>query len=370
MGQRSYVPLGAASSEAQSSAQQKKCLVVGAGPVGLVATKELIAHGHDVTCLEGSKSIGGVYAYDSKSDRGCYASTKLTSSPYITAFSDFPPPNKQLIHWSCHEYVQYLHQYVQHFGFSDNIRLGHHVENVVKTNDGKYEVTVVRTSDNHRLSSVFDHIVVCSGLNQSKDIPREEAVKNFTGEIIHSAEYKDPARFAGKDVIIVGLGESGADVSAEIAAVANSAHLCTRRGTFVIPRMNPVTGLPNDFDTARFRHSTSTFIRESLMLGVRKLCHFARHIEEDAFLRAYFLWKAEAGPIRQTATKSDAFIYAVQNGSLGLKPPMTKSQGQHIGFADGSFVRADAIVYCTGYEPQFPYLKEIINPTDQEQKGS
>ena len=63
--------------------------VIGAGPAGLVAVKELLEEGHTVVCFERSSVLGGVFQFREQ-EGGVFESTRLTSSTFITSFSDFP----------------------------------------------------------------------------------------------------------------------------------------------------------------------------------------------------------------------------------------------------------------------------------------
>ena len=83
--------------------KKKRVAVIGCGPAGLVTCKELREEGHDVVCFEMSSKVGGEFAH------GFWAGGKLTSSPYVTAFSDFEPlrhanGKEHWKHWTKEEY--------------------------------------------------------------------------------------------------------------------------------------------------------------------------------------------------------------------------------------------------------------------------
>jgi len=91
---------------------QKKVLIIGAGPSGLVTLKEMLGAGHDAFILEQSSSFGGVFSLDNDKT---YESLYLTSSNFFMAFSDFPPLESQIKYSSKKEYGKYLEAYVKHF---------------------------------------------------------------------------------------------------------------------------------------------------------------------------------------------------------------------------------------------------------------
>src|SRR5262249_54828656 len=60
-------------------------------------------------------------------------------------------------------------------------------------------------------------LIVASGYNPPpwpRDGPGPES---FWGELLHSADYRDPAPFQGRDVLVVGAGTSGAEIATDVA---------------------------------------------------------------------------------------------------------------------------------------------------------
>merc|ERR1712087_335696 len=115
---------------------KKSCLVIGAGPAGVVATKELSESGHDVVCYDASGRLGGTFA------NFFWPGGHLTSSPYVTAFSDYEPARQKCggerwKHHTAEEYVQYLLDYARHYGVSKCFNLKHKVLHVKEEDDGK-----------------------------------------------------------------------------------------------------------------------------------------------------------------------------------------------------------------------------------------
>jgi len=108
------------------------CIVIGAGPGGLVTTKELLEQGvSEIVCLEQNNEIGGVFA-------NAYDNLKLTSSCTYSMFSDFwIGDGKQHHFWTKEEAVDYWKNYAQHFGLLDKIRFKSEVISVSSTEDNE-----------------------------------------------------------------------------------------------------------------------------------------------------------------------------------------------------------------------------------------
>ena len=113
------------------------CLVIGAGPGGLVSTKEMIEAGFDdVICLEQSNHIGGTFATG-------YDNLLLTSSAPFSMFSDFDIGPNDIDHfWTKPQALDYWSRYADHFGVTERLRLNAAVTQVRKQSGGGWAVTL------------------------------------------------------------------------------------------------------------------------------------------------------------------------------------------------------------------------------------
>ncbi|CAK0844519.1 unnamed protein product [Prorocentrum cordatum] len=132
--------------------------------------------------------------------------------------------------------------YAAHFGLMDVIRFDTRIEKIKRVGEtGKYQVQVTPPDARHGHAEEWDAVAVCSGgdgLHNVPSVPTFPGQGAFTGSMFHSAEYKDPAVFADKDILVVGSGETGFDVA--YAAATNGARsvtLSTRHGFVSVPAM-------------------------------------------------------------------------------------------------------------------------------------
>ena len=287
---------------------KKRVAVVGAGPSGIASVKEFASAGQDVTCFEAADSLGGLFAR-------CYDRAVLTSSAAITAFSDFPPDPVDHRHFTKDEYKTYLEKYVDHFKIRPLFHLSRRVEKAsYDAAQGGWQLQVSQANGESKAVGPFDTLIVCSGLNQVPNLPAVDTTP-FSGQVLHSKDYRNAAPFAGKRVVIVGLGETSADVVSEISEVAASVTLSLRRGAYVIPRINRLTGYPNDYDSNRLRYSLPKWAH-NLAVSIRDNA-FVRWGSGDAKDRYRLELLRKPGtpaPMNQFATKSDNFIQAIETG--------------------------------------------------------
>ncbi|KAM7185608.1 hypothetical protein V8F20_011742 [Naviculisporaceae sp. PSN 640] len=199
--------------------------VIGAGPSGLATLKYLrTAHQFldvdpiDVILFEAEDSIGGTFAHRT------YEDAELVSSKQLTTFSDFRPTKEDPDFLSTARYVQYLHQYCDHFDLWPAIRLSSpvtsirrkqhssHVNNLKGTRGGHVLSFVNKSNNNEPLEYTCDAIAVCSGLHVKPNIPFLAGIDNVP-QYLHSSEFKSKSQFGvGKTVLILGSGETGMDL--------------------------------------------------------------------------------------------------------------------------------------------------------------
>lgn len=227
-----------------------KVCVVGAGPCGLTTIKQFIDEGHDVVCFDKNADVGGIWLrHEGDGDRmKAYDDLYLTISMKLMAYSDFPFTGDRKF-YSRGEYLDYLKAYADRFGLREHIRLSSEVTDVQQVSD-RWVVSVRR--DGVESKEPFDAVAVCSGPFKTPN--RSIAgLENFTGEIVHSSEYRNNERFRGKRVLIVGLAESGADIVRQIADVASACTLSIRSYSYLLPRVSDRTRA-TDHGTVRAHH--------------------------------------------------------------------------------------------------------------------
>lgn len=331
-------------------------VVIGAGPVGLAVVKECQELGIDVRCFESKSGVGGVYRYDDTRPSGVWKSARLTSSPWVTAFSDFPPSSPSSIHHNHEQYVSYLEDYTDHFNLRPNISFNRMVEKVEPFDCG-WRI-FVRDMDKDEVEVVqCDRVSVCTGTHQTPKPISLPGIESFKGEIRHVSTYKGPEDFKNKCVVVAGLGESGADIAYELSRVSKEVVVSIKRGKFVIPRINPLTGKANDYDTNRIRNAAPIFLKNGFMSLRRRLCQYMGNHTPSSAVRAKLLQVSNTGPNTQTATKSDDFIKALIDGSLSVEREIVRFENNEVVFSDGKRQVADVVLFAHGYVPAFPFLE-------------
>ncbi|XP_008239883.1 PREDICTED: flavin-containing monooxygenase FMO GS-OX-like 9 [Prunus mume] len=298
--------------------QSKKVCVIGAGPSGLVAARELRKEGHRVVVLEQNHDVGGQWLYDPnvegedplgrtpslKVHSSLYTSLRLISPREIMGFTDFPfsvKKGRDMRRFPGHrELLLYLKDFCDWFGLRDLIRFntrvayvgmldyyGTSTDDVVGCEDLKWVVRSVEKKTQIVMEEVFDAVIVATGHYSQPRLPSIKGMDAWKRKQMHSHIYRVPELFADEVVVVVGTSLSGQDISMELVEVARAVYLSGK----------------------------SLDISEGLSKVISK--------HENLHLRPQIDCLQEDGKVL---------------------------------FVDGSWVIADTIMYCTGYSYTFPFL--------------
>ncbi|KAI3766883.1 hypothetical protein L2E82_16961 [Cichorium intybus] len=285
--------------------------VIGAGPSGLVAARELRKEGHTVVVLEQKHDVGGQWLYDPKIEgedplgkgkalnvhSSIYESLRLTSPREIMGFTDFPfliKKGRDTRRFPGHkELLLYLKDFCEWFGLRDMIRFNTRVEYVGMLDYGEFGkdlrwVVESKAIDSDKVvSEVFDAVVVATGHYSHPRLPSIKGMDAWRRKQMHSHLYRVPEPFRDQVVVVVGNSLSGQDISMELVKVAKEIHLSSK------------------------------------------------------------LLQVSEG-LSKVISKHD---------NLHLHPTIESlHEDGRVEFVDGSWVTADTIIYCTGYSYSFPFL--------------
>jgi cation diffusion facilitator CzcD-associated flavoprotein CzcO len=352
--------MSVSSTEGRTQGRRKRIAVIGGGPAGLVTLKELKEKGHEVTGFEKRGRLGGVY-------NDTYADLQLTSSSLMTSFGSYVRDRdlERPVLWQCGEYLEYLGEYARRFDLERHFRLGTAVRSLRRSSGGGW---LLRSAPADAADGAgeeerhFDHVVICGGNNQRPRFPEWADPERFDGEIRHSAHIRDERDFAGKRVLVVGMGESGSDIALMAAKGGAACTISVRNGPgYVIPRY--YRGLPTDLDTNRCYHALprSVVAKPIVRFKVKIEDALATGRVDHAVLRkATEINRAgREAPFNRFATKSTAFVEAiVHHGAEYRTAGVAELKRDGVVFTDGTELRCDLIVCCTGFMPAFPYLEE------------
>ena len=311
----------------------KRVAVIGAGAAGLASARWLIDAGLEPVVFERTGAVGGLW----RPDTGlAYPSLRTNTSKQKTAFSDLAFDDALPDHPYRDQVLGYLERYADVTGVRSAIRFGRTVVAVRRSGDGW-------TVD----GEAFDAVVVASGLFARTLQPPLTGRDRFRGTIIHARDYRAPAGFAGKDVVVVGAGSSGADIAVELATVARSVTIAIREVPTFVPRHH--RGRPYDHRATRLARMLPQSVRRWRVRRVIAAEYRARGMRLER--------------VALNTTPGTDLLDEVVRGRITMRPALVALDETSAIFADGTHVAAGAIVLATGYAAEFPFLPSGVPAT-------
>ncbi|XP_053549200.1 flavin-containing monooxygenase 3-like [Bombina bombina] len=218
--------------------------IIGAGISGLAALKGSLEVGLQVTCFEKSDSVGGLWNFMDHAEDGrasIYSSVFTNACKEMMCYPDFPIPDEypNFMHNSL--FLEYLRLYARNFDLIRHIKFKTTVLHVEKHKDfsstGQWDI--ITENNGEQRSTVFDAVLICTGHHVYPNLPLQSfpGIEKFKGLYLHNRDYKRPSLFFGKKILIVGLGNSGADIAVETSRTAEKVYLSTRSGAWIMSRV-------------------------------------------------------------------------------------------------------------------------------------
>jgi len=341
-------------------------IILGAGWSGLMACKYCLGEGLKTLVLESRNSVGGVWAFTNDARYGgVMTTTQTTSSRCITEMSDFPMPESYPEFPSHVEILAYLQDYCARFDLARHIRLDHQVSDVRKASD----VWHVACDNGSKYRA--KNLIVSSGVHQHpNDAPGDIRFNGFTGQILHSAAMK-AARpdHAGKTVVIWGGGESASDVAFEVSRTAARIYWCIPNGQWFVPKI--VDRWP-PFPSKRPKVGDQASSRVRLLLsptfGFSPFINQYLQYTYGFNGHGHAAWKTNAPYHQSFFNKSTEVLSQVKSGKIVPKRDIARCDGNEVYFTDGSAVRSDVMITCSGYQLVFPFFDPSGAPSTAVQE--
>ncbi len=321
--------------------------IIGAGASGLAVAKTFVARGIPFDLLEREVDIGGLWNIATPSGI-VYELTHLVSAITTTSFEEYlvttegPRPDPD---YPGHAWVlDYFRRYMTAFGIAPYLQTNSKVERVVPVGDGSWWVKVAGESAARHYAGV----VVANGHHDKPRRPQYPGT--YTGEIIHSRDYKSQRQLRDKRVLVVGAGNSGCDIVKDAAHVSGAPVLLSmRRGTWFVPKF--IFGFPTGDVLANVEWLLTPLPRAA-----------------KAWMFQATLWTLQGPPSRYRLpdpdyridhahpTMSDDIPRLASHGRVLARPAINRFEGNEVVFADGQRDAVDMIVLATGYELEIPFL--------------
>lgn len=302
--------------------------VVGAGPAGLAVAAALDRRGITHVVFDRADEVGASW-------RERYDSLRLHTARRLSALPGLPIPTR-FGRWVRRDDVRsYLRSYAARFGIEP--RFGVEVTALGRLDDGGWRV---KTSEGPREARA---VVVATGLCHTPYVPDWPGLSGYTGLFSHATTYRSPEAYAGRSVLVVGPGNTGAEIATELSRVA-TVELSVRGRPNLVRRAT--LGIPSQYVGIALSRLPERVLNHVLAL-LRRLT--------VPDLTAYGLPAPDGdgySHFLRTGTRpilDHGFVAAVQAGRIAVVPAVESFDGDEVRLADGSVRRPDAVIAATGY---------------------
>ncbi|WP_422358842.1 flavin-containing monooxygenase [Reichenbachiella sp.] len=329
----------------------KKVCVIGAGPSGITAIKNLLDERLDVTAYDYNEDVGGNWIYsENESHSSVFETTHIISSKEHSQYEDFTfddfEPN--IPDYPSHDQLRrYFQAYAKKFDLYKVIQFSTLVKHCEWVDDNSWEVTIEHNGETK--TQTFSDLIVSNGHHWQPRYPSYPGT--FTGEFLHSHQFKKAAPFARKRILVIGGGNSACDVAVETSRVSEKTSISWRRGYRIVPKF--LFGEPTDVVAARMKWLPPKLKYFLSGLTVRLL---------TGSNESYGLQKPTHAVAATHPTVNDELLYKLRHGKVFPKVDIDRFQGSIVYFKDGSKEEFDVVIACTGFVLAHPFFdKDFID---------
>ena len=333
-----------------------KVCVIGAGPSGITALKNLIDQGLDVVCYDFNTEVGGNWIYNENvSHSSVFETTHIISSKTLSQYEDFTFDEFEtgLPDYPSHDQLRrYFQAYATKFNLYPHIQFNTLVQSCDLDKSAHWLIKTIQ--DGKETTETFSHLVVCNGHHWKPRLPNYPG--NFTGKFMHSHEFKQAKPFEDQRILVIGGGNSACDVAVETSRVSRKTSISWRRGYRIVPKF--LFGKPSDVVASRF-----AFLPTGLKF-------FLSELSVKIFSGSnnnYGLPEPEHAITGTHPTINEELLYKIRHGKVFPKSDIVRFEGKLVHFSDGSVEEFDTIIACTGYILEHPFFrKDFLNYSEGE----
>lgn len=316
-------------------------LIIGAGPAGLAVGAQLRGHGVPFEIIDREDRVASAWHRHYERLR-LHTARRYSSLPGLP----FPPETPQWVPRA--DVVRYFTAYADHHDIAP--RFGEAATAIRPTPDGWAVHTDATTWQTLT-------VIVATGHNHTPNRPDFPGVDTFAGPVVHSRDYRTGKPYAGQRVLVVGCGNSGAEIAIDLWEQGARPTLVVRGPVHVVSRS--LFGRPSQH---------SSVLLDKLPRGVQRAVHrlVARYVLPD--LSALGLHRPAQSvydhyqqtgriPLIDIGT-----VGLIRQGHITVAPGVRRVEPETVHFADGSHAAFDAIVLATGYHSA---LAALFDPPDR-----
>ncbi|GGZ75851.1 flavin-containing monooxygenase [Streptomyces bluensis] len=337
-------------SRAERARTDRPVYVIGGGPGGLAVAYALRARGVRAVVLEKSDRVGASW-------RKHYDRLHLHTTRRLSGLPGLPMPRRFGRWVSRDNVVRYLEKYAEYHELE--IVTGVEVSRVEPAADGSG--WLLHATGGRELTG--SAVVVATGYNHTPRLPDWPGRDGYTGELLHAGEYRNATPFADRDVLVVGIGNTGAEIAVDLLeGGASRVRLAVRTAPHLVRRST--AGWPAQFSAIAVRRLPVALV-DRLAKPVARLSvpDLSAHGLPRPDTGLYSRVNAGSIPVQDVG-----LIDAVRNGRVEIVAAVEGFEGGKVVLADGDRIEPEAVVAATGYRRALEGLVGHLGVLDERGK--
>ncbi|MCX5333339.1 MULTISPECIES: NAD(P)/FAD-dependent oxidoreductase [unclassified Streptomyces] len=326
-----------------ASSTARPVYVIGGGPGGLAVAHALRAQGIRAVVLEKSDRVGASW-------RRHYDRLHLHTTRRLSALPGLAMPRRFGRWVSRDDVVRYLEKYAEHHELE--IVTGVEVSRVERSPDGTG--WLLHATGGRELTGAA--VVVATGYNHTPLVPDWQGLPTYPGEVVHAADYRNPTPYAGRDVLVVGVGNTGAEIAVDLVeGGAERVRLSVRTAPHIVRRST--AGWAAQYTGVLVRRLPVGLVdrlaRPMAKLSVPDLSeHGLPRPDTGLYTRVH----EGAIPVQDVG-----LIDAVRKGKVEVVAAVDGFEKDEVLLADGTRITPDTVIAATGYARS---LEDLVGHLD------
>lgn len=308
--------------------QGDSTVVIGASAAGLAVARCLEAKGLSALVLEAKPQVAESWRrhYDRLH---LHTSRDGSALPFEPMPANFPKYPGRL------QVVDYLERYASTLKqppmFNQTVRS-------VRQDGGAW----VTTTDDRMFAS--NNVVIATGHTREPVVPSWAGMDRYSGRVLHSSEYRNGWPFAHHKVLVVGFGNSAAEIAMDLAEHAAKPTLSVRGAVNVIPR--EVLGIPVQ-SLGLMQRLFPPRIADLINAPVIRMT--VGDITKHGLAKLPYGPATQVRELSQIPVLDAGTMKLIRKGAIAVRPGIAAFTDDGVVFADGKREGFDAVVLGTGF---------------------
>lgn len=316
-------------------------LIIGAGPAGLAVAGRLSKLNIPYEIIEMTDNVASTW-------RNHYDRLHLHTAKDLSHLPHLKFPKEYPIYVSKNDVVSYMENYAEHFNIKPHFR---EKATSIKNENGTWITTTA--SDKVWQS---DSIIIGTGSNRVQHSPSWPGLDNFKGIIQHSKDYRNGKEYKDKNVLIIGMGNTGAELAIDLNENGAKTYISVRGPVNIVTR--DFNGKPTQYTAIKLQ-KLPPWLNDFIANTVQKLT--VGDLSKYGIQNLKMSPSAQLRELGKTPIIDLGTIDLIKKGEVNIKPGIQNFTQNGIVFENGEKQEFDAVILATGYKPE---VEDFLESTE------